>query len=66
MWIGTAGPKDRRIALYAREGLLVGAMGMGIPGAVMPLRGLIEAAVPVSEVTDRFAAVAAATALPSV
>lgn len=56
VWLGRFGPQGRPVALYARDGLLVGVVGFSAPGAVMSLRASINAAVPVTEVAERFEA----------
>ena len=64
VWLGTWGPKQRRVALYARVGVLVGVVGFSAPAAVMPLRAAIEQGAPVAEVAERFAATPAAVRRP--
>jgi 3-phenylpropionate/trans-cinnamate dioxygenase ferredoxin reductase subunit len=49
------GPKERTVALYAREGRLTGAVGFSAPAAVMKLRSDILAGTPVADVLDRLA-----------
>jgi len=47
------GPKQRTVALYARDGRLTGAVGFSAAAAVMKLRGDIATGTPVAEVLDR-------------
>ncbi|SHH06188.1 phenylpropionate dioxygenase ferredoxin reductase subunit [Jatrophihabitans endophyticus] len=61
VWFGRWGPQRRRVALYARDGVLVGAVGFAAPAAVMPLRVPIQQGVPVAEVAPRLAATPATT-----
>ena len=49
----TWGPNARTVALYSREGRLVGAAGFSAAGAVMRLRPDIADAAPVAEVAAR-------------
>jgi 3-phenylpropionate/trans-cinnamate dioxygenase ferredoxin reductase subunit len=47
------GPKERTVALYAREGRLTGAVGFSAAAAVMKLRGDIATGTPVADVLTR-------------
>ena len=49
----TVGPKQRTVALYARDGRLTGAVGFSAAAVVMKLRPDIAAGTPVADVVSR-------------
>jgi 3-phenylpropionate/trans-cinnamate dioxygenase ferredoxin reductase subunit len=51
----TWGPKDRTVALYARDGRLTGVVGFSAAGAVMKLRADITAGSAIGDVLGRLA-----------
>lgn len=60
----TGAAADRPLYLYGRSGRLIGALGFGLPRAVMQLRTLIAAHASVDEALEAIAALHPVTPLP--